>query len=209
MYPFTPALVAAALAALATLGGCVEGRTPGDELFGTWAEVGAEGEPTGWTFRDDLTFERTGPAPATGIFWVDGQRLTIEESPSPQGADRLAFEYVATRDHWLASALFADGTVIGRIGVWRGEWHDLVEDLRVETTLDVRAGGAVHERRHLVGAGRDEVCEGDGTWEDAPTGSGFVVTVTLTCPTQSFTESRRLWRLGDAVGGPLFERVSF
>ncbi len=53
-----------------------------------------------------------------------------------------------------------------------------------------------------------ERCEGDGTWADLPTSGSFTVTLTIVCPTRTFTESQRLWHFANAIGR-LYERVSF
>ena len=138
-------------------GACAEPQTPGEELFGAWRQVDVGtgiGQP--WVFRDDLTFEKSGEFTGAGTFFVEGRRLTLEEFPDPQGADRLAFDYVATTSHWLEAAAFAVGPVSGRVGTW----HGVVENLVV-------------------------------------------------CADQTYTGSHQLWHLGDAIGGPLYERISF
>ncbi len=189
---------------------CTEQRTQGDELFGSWSQVDV-GTAVGqqWLFRDDLTFEKSGELTGAGTFFVEGRQLTVEDFPDPQGADRLAFNYVATTSHWLETAAFAVGPVRGRVGTWRGTSENLVDQLHLDVTFDLRADGSAHETRRVTGPDTDELCEGEGTWADSPTGSSFRVTLTIVCPDQTFTGSHQLWRLGDAIGGPLYERVSF
>ncbi len=193
------------------LAACVEQRTQGDDLFGTWAQIDVPAGSAGtqWVFRDNLTFDRTGDLPGSGIFHVEGTRLFVEDFPSSQGADSLAFDYVATRSHWLENAAFADGPVSGRVGTWHGVFENIGDPLTVEYTVTLRPDRTVHETRHITGPDRDQLFDGEGTWSDAPTGSGFQISVTLTGPGGPISETYSAWRLGDAIGGPLYERVSF
>jgi len=205
-----PRVVPLAVLAL-TLTACDPQVTEGYELFGTWAQLDVPaGEPgQQWTFHDDLTYDKTGGENESGIFFVEGTRLTVQDDPSSIGPDHLAFDYVATDSHWLEHAAFATGAVSGRVGTWHGVFENLGEPLTVDYTVTLRADRSVHETRRITGPGRDELYEGDGTWSDAPTGSSFTITVTLVGPGGSIPETYSAWRLGNAIGGPLYERAAF
>jgi hypothetical protein len=122
----------------------------------------------------------------------------------------VSFDYVTTDSHWLANAAFATGPVAGRVGTWSGVFEDHAEPATtIEYTITLRADRSVHETRHITAAdGRDELYEGDGTWADAPTGSSFTITVNLVGPSGTLPSTYSAWRLGDAIGGPLYERAS-
>jgi len=163
-----------------------------------------------WVFHDDLTFDRTGEITDRGLFHVEDRRIFLEPAPGTTPTPSVGFDYVSTRDHWLAGAQYAVGDVQGRIGTWRGSFVDVTAGLTAETTTAIHADGTVHLARHLTGATRDERWEGDGTWGPTASGVGFTITVMLVGPAgETRTETTALWHLGDAIGGPLFERVSF
>lgn len=195
---------------LLAVAACTEQRTPGDDLFGTWAEVAPATAPgQQWTFGDDLTYDRSGPITDRGTFEVEGSWITLTElgTTTPQ---RWGFDYVATRDHWLERALTAVGEVAGRAGTWRGRYDDLDAAVMTIDELTLSAGGAAHLRRDITRPTSFERWEGDGSWADAATDASFTVTVTLRGPAgQTADVVERRWRLADAVGGPLYERVSF
>lgn len=206
----TPLVVPVAMAAL-TLAACTQGVTQGYDLLGTWSQLdvpaGAPGQQ--WMFYDDLTYDKVGAETESGIFYVEGRRLTIQDDASSPGPDHLSFDYVTTDAHWLANAAFATGPVAGRVGTWRGVFENLGEPLTIDYTITLRADRTVHETRHITGPDRDELLEGDGTWADSPTGSSFTITVNLVGPSGTVPSTYSAWRLGDAIGGPLFERASF
>lgn len=203
-------LVPAVVAAL-TLTACEQNLTPGFDLFGTWSQldVPAGETPQQWIFHDDLTFDKTGAETESGIFYVEGTRLTIEDDATSAGPDHVAYDYVATDSHFLENAAFATGPVSGRIGTWRGVFQNIGDPLTVDYTITLRSDRSVVETRHITGPGRDELYEGTGTWADAPTGSSFTISVTLQGPAGTIPDTYSAWRLGDAIGGPLYERVSF
>jgi hypothetical protein len=194
-----------------TLAACTEQLTSGYDLFGTWAQVDVPAGETGqrWTFHDDLTFDKDGAETESGIFYVEGTRLTVQDDATSTGPDHLAFDYVSTESHWLEHAAYATGPVSGRIGTWRGVFENLGEPLTVDDTITLRADRTVSETRRLTAPGRDELYTGEGTWADSPTGSSFTISITLVGPSGSISETYPMWRLGDAIGGPLYERVSF
>lgn len=196
---------------LATLGACEQGRTEGYDLFGTWAQVDVPAGSPGqmWTFHEDLTYDKTGAETESGIFLVEGTRLTIEDFPSSPGPDHLSFDYVSTQSHWLANAAYATSTVAGRVGTWQGYFENHIDQLSIDYIITLRADRTVHETRVFHRADRDELYEGDGTWADSPTGSSFTITVRLSGPSGPIDATYAAWRLGDAIGGPLYERVSF
>jgi hypothetical protein len=207
--------IAVATLTLATLAACEQGRTAGDDLFGTWAQLDAPaGAPAQmWTFADDLTYDKTGAETGSGIFFVEGTRLTIEGvAPSPD-LEHVSFDYVATDSHWLANAAYATGPVSGRVGTWQGRLEDHNASLVLDYIVTLRADRTVHETRAYhrdAGTPNDDICEGDGTWTDAATGSSFTIIVSLSCMTGGAIDaSYSAWRLGDAIGGPLYERASF
>ncbi|KAB2894295.1 MAG: hypothetical protein F9K40_16655 [Kofleriaceae bacterium] len=203
-------LVPLAVVAL-TLAACDQQLTEGYDLVGTWAQVDVPaGEPgQQWTFHDDLTYDKLGGETESGIFFVEGTRLTIQDDASSIGPDHLAFDYVSTDSHWLEHAAYATGPVAGRVGTWHGVFENLGEPLTVDYTITLRADRTVHETRRITGPGRDELYEGDGTWADSPTGSSFTISIMLVGPAGTITETYSAWRLGDAIGGPLYERVAF
>jgi hypothetical protein len=199
--PAVPALVA-----VLTLAACEPQLTPGYDLFGSWAQldvpVGSPGQQ--WTFRNDLTYDRTGAESGSGIFFVEGTRLTVQDE-----AEHLSYEYLTTDSHWLANAAHATGPVSGRVGTFHGLLEDHAADLTIDYMITLRSDRSVYEMRRITGPGRDDVYTGDGTWADAPTGSSFTITVTLSGPAGTIGETYDAWRLGDAIGGPLYERTSF
>lgn len=205
-----PLVVPLAVAAL-TLAACEQGLTPGYDLFGTWAQLDVPAGQTGqeWTFHDNLTFDKVGAETESGIFYVEGTRLTVRDDESSPGPDHLSYDYVTTDSHWLANAAFATGPVAGRVGTWHGVFENLAEPLTIDYTITLRADRTVTETRHITGPDRDELYEGNGTWADAPTGSSFTITVNLVGPSGTVPSTYSAWRLGDAIGGPLYERVSF
>jgi hypothetical protein len=200
-----------AVAALTLAAACDQNITPGYDLFGTWAQLEVPaGEPAqAWTFHEDLTYDKVGGDTESGIFFVEGTRLTIEDDPWSNGPDHLAFDYVATDSHFLENAAFATGPIAGRVGTFHGRFENLGDPLVVDQMITLRSDRTVHELRHITGPGRSEVYEGNGTWADAPTGSSFTISVDLVGPTGTIRETYSMWRLGDAIGGPLYERVSF
>jgi hypothetical protein len=204
--PVVP-LVVAALA----LGACDQSITPGYDLFGTWAQLDVPAGETGteWTFHDDLTYDRAGGQTESGIFFVEGTRLTIEDDASSTGPDHLAFDYVTTDSHFLENAAFATGPISGRAGTFHGKFENLGDPLVVDYMVTLRTDRTVYEFRRITGPGRDEIYEGNGTWADSPTGAGFTISVNLVGPGGTIPETYSAWRLGDAIGGPLYERVSF
>lgn len=203
-------VVPLAVAAL-TLAACEQNITAGYDLFGTWSQLDLPaGEPAqAWTFRDDLTYDKVGGETESGIFFVEGTRLTIEDDASSTGPDHLAFDYVATDSHFLENAAFATGPIAGRVGTFHGRFENLGDPLVVDQLITLRSDRTVYELRHITGPGRSEVYEGNGTWADAPTGSSFTISVNLVGPAGTIPETYSMWRLGDAIGGPLYERVSF
>jgi hypothetical protein len=204
--PAVPALVA-----VLTLAACEPQLTPGYDLFGSWAQldvpVGSPGQQ--WTFRNDLTYDRTGAESGSGIFFVEGTRLTIEDDASSTGSDHLAFDYVTTDSHFLENAAFATGPISGRAGTFHGKFENLGDPLVVDYMVTLRTDRTVYEFRRITGPGRDEIYEGNGTWADSLTGAGFTISVNLVGPGGTIPETYSAWRLGDAIGGPLYERVSF
>lgn len=208
--PRLASISALAVAAL-TLAACDQSVTPGYDLFGTWSEVDLPAGSLGqqWTFRDDLTYERVGAENESGIFFVDGTRLTIEDDPSSTGPDHLSYDYVATDSHFLENAAYATGPIAGRAGTFHGYFENLGDGLVVDQMITLRSDRTVYEFRRIVGRGRDEIYEGNGTWADSPTGSSFTISINLVGPGGTIPETYSAWRLGDAIGGPLYERVSF
>jgi hypothetical protein len=205
---------AVATLTFATLAACEQGRTAGDDLFGTWAQVDAGAPGQMWTFNDDLTFDKAGGQTGSGIFFVEGTRLTIEGIAPSADLEHVSFDYVATDSHWLANAAYATGPISGRVGTWQGHLDDYNSSFSMDYIVTLRADRTVHETRAYhrdVGAVNDDLCEGDGTWTDAATGSSFTITVTRSsCMAGGdINGSYSAWRLGDAIGGPLYERVSF
>jgi hypothetical protein len=202
--------IAVATLTFATLAACEQGRTAGDDLFGTWAQLDVPAGETGqaWTFRDDLTYDKTGAMTESGIFFVEGTRLTVEDFASSPSPDHLSYDYVTTDSHFLENAAFATGPVSGRVGTWQGYFENLTDQVAIDYIVTLRADRTVHEMRRIHRANSEDLYEGDGTWADSPTGSSFTITASLSGPGGPIAVSYSAWRLGDAIGGPLYERVS-
>jgi hypothetical protein len=187
---------------LVLLAGCDQEVTPGNELLGEWSIIGNPDDR--WSFREDLTYVRSGPvASDVGQFFVeDGQLHLIS-----QYGGSIAYDYLATRDHFLGLAQHAVGETTGRLGTWRGSSTDLDTEQTVELTTTLRADGGAHVTKRTITAAGEEILDGDGAWID-PNQANNIFIVSVTYPGGA-TEDRSFWHIDRAIGQLGLERITF